>query len=83
MKELFMLVATITPEDVIIKELEQALSDYKVLNDKDSKNAVLMNCQMLILNHMTQGSPDKMTEMLQKMDQTEQRDKLFDINNLS
>lgn len=83
MKELFMLMATITPADVIIEQLEEAIDDYKILKDKDSKNKILMNCHMLLMNHMTDGSTNKMSEILKDMSQQEERNKIFDINNLS
>lgn len=82
MKELLMLVATMTPEEVIIDQLQEAITEYKLLGDKDSKNKLLMHCQMLIVNHMTKGSPEKMSEILQNMEQQEERNKLF-TNNLS
>ena len=83
MKELFMLMATITPEEIIIEQLQEAITEYKLLKDEDSKSKVLMNCHMFMMNHMTQGSPDKMSEILQDMKRSEERDNLFNINNLS
>ena len=83
MKELLMLVATITPEEVILEQLEEAIRNHKLVGTDDTKNNVLMHCQMLIVNHMTKGSPEKMSEILKNMDKQEERNKLFDVNNLS
>lgn len=83
MKELLMLMATITPEEILIDQLQEAITEYKLVANKDSKNKVLMNCHMLMVNHMTKGSPEKMHEILQDMDKQEERNKLFDVNNLS
>jgi ERCC4-type nuclease len=83
MKELFMLMATVTPTEVIIEQLQVAAEEHKLIGADDTKNKLLVYCHMFILNSMTNGSTDKMTEIIKDMNRSEQRDQLFNTNNLS
>jgi len=80
MKEIMLILATAMPEEQIIAELEEALTNYKLIGDKDSKNKLMMNCHMFMLRAMTNGSGEKMQEILRQMKEHDERENLFKIN---
>ena len=80
MKELMLIMATIMPEEKLIDDMEEALTEYKLTNSNESRMTLATVCQMFILRSVTKGNPDKLQEMLKDMKQHDDREKLFNIN---
>lgn len=80
MKEIMLILATMMPEERLIAELEESLTNYKLIGDKKSRHKLAANCQMFILRVMTNGSGDKMQEVLKEMRSQEERENFFKVN---
>ena len=80
MKELMLIMATVLPEEKLIDDLQEAITEYKLTNSNDARRSLATFCQMFILRSITEGNPDKLTEMLSDMKRHDERQKLFNVN---
>ena len=79
-RELMVLMATITPEEVLLHELQDALTDYKCIGGDELREKLCFHCQLFTLRTITNGDSSKMEELLNRIKQQEQREKLFKID---
>lgn len=80
MKELMLIMATVLPEEKLIDDLQEAITEYKLTNSIDARRSLATFCQMFILRTITQGDSEKLNEMLADMKRHDEREKLFDTN---
>ena len=80
MKELMLIMATVMPEEKLIDDLQEAITEYKLTNSNDSRRSLATFCQMFVLRSLTKGDPEKMNEVLKDMKQHDEREKLFTVN---
>lgn len=78
--EIMLILATMMPEEKLIAQLEKSLTNYKLIGDKKSKHELTVDCQMFILRMITNGSGDKMQEILKEMRSQEERENFFKVN---
>lgn len=72
MKEMLIMISTITPVEDLIERLEEALQDYKtaLLLGKPSEEEgqrVVLFCQMIIINQTTKGDLSNVPNMINDM----------------
>lgn len=77
MKELMVLLASAVPQEKLIEDLQEAASEAKLFPTKENVDHLLMQCQMFIINHATDGKLKNASEMIKEMDKFEKRNKLF------
>lgn len=80
MKELMLIMATVMPEEKLIDDLQEAITEYKLTNSNDSRKSLAAFCQMFVLRSITKGDPEKLNEVLKDMKQHDEREKLFTVN---
>lgn len=80
MKELLVILATAMPEEKLVADLEEALSEHKIFYTDETRNNLAGLCQMMILRTITKGSNEKAQELLNDMRRTDERENLFNIN---
>lgn len=80
MKELLVMMASITPEEVLLDELQENLDKYTTDGSEESKNSLLLTCQMFILKGVTSDSPQKAMDMIKDMNKFQKERELFKPN---
>lgn len=80
MKELMLIVAHMMPEEEMLNQIEEALTEHKLYSSEETAMALATHCQMFVLKRMINGSDDKLKEILADMKKSEQRESLFNIN---
>ena len=84
MKEQLITIATILKEEQAIELLEEAITSWraaKLINSPDvdeKKQLLVMHCNVTILNHMTNGSLSKATEVIEEMDKFSKAKEFFE-----
>jgi len=78
MTELMVIMAKITPEENLIKELDEALQAYKVISSDKNKSKILAFGSALITKWSTEK--DKLEDVLQTMKQVNQSVDFFKAN---
>lgn len=72
------IMASVMPTEILIEQLEDAIRNYKLgINNNDARNKLVFALHMILLNIINEGSIDKAAEMSKRINQMEQRDKLF------
>ena len=68
MKSILVMMATASTEAKLVKELEEAISEWKVYQDDERMKAIIFYSQLLMLRHVTQGDVKKAMKVVQDMD---------------
>ena len=69
------MIAMITPEEVHIDTLKEALEEHTINPSKDTQNKLAFACHMFVIKHATRNQ--SVEEIMNEMDQQESRSKLF------
>ena len=78
MMELLILGATAMPEEKLLEDLQEAITEYKSIPSEGNQHKMLTICMMLIVKHETGGNIKKAVEMTQRMERQHERNKLFE-----
>jgi hypothetical protein len=82
MKSILVMMATASTEAKLVKELEEAISEWKVYQDDERMKAIIFYSQLLMLRHVTQGDVKKAMQVVQDMDNVDNVvNNLFNNNN--
>jgi hypothetical protein len=87
--ELFILLATASPKEVLFEKIEEAIAEYKEAkllgkDLKDAENSIGFACHLMITNLITKGELQGSMEMINKMKEMKQREDFFKMDkNLS
>ena len=82
MKSVLVIMATASTEAKLVKELEEAISEWKVYQDEERMQSIIFYSQLLMLRHMTQGDMAKAMKVVKDMDNVENVvDNLFNNRN--
>ena len=82
MKSILVMMATASTEAKLVKELEEAIAEWKVYQDDDRMKAIIFYSQLLMLRHVTQGDVKKAMQVVQDMDNVDNVvNNLFNNNN--
>ena len=82
MKSILVMMATASTEAKLVKELEEAISEWKVYQDDERMKAIIFYSQLLMLRHVTQGDVKKAMKVVQDMDNVDNVvNNLFNNNN--
>jgi hypothetical protein len=82
MKSILVMMATASTEAKLVKELEEAISEWKVYQDDERMKAIIFYSQLLMLRYVTQGDVKKAMQVVQDMDNVDNVvNNLFNNNN--
>lgn len=82
MKSILVMMATASTEAKLVKELEEAIAEWKVYQDDDRMKAIIFYSQLLMLRYVTQGDVKKAMQVVQDMENVDSVvDNLFKNNN--
>jgi len=81
MKELFLMLAHIMPEDRLIKELEDALQHYKSKQTEDHKMKLGLWCNLLISKWVIKDEKGGLESVMKEMDKMKQGYDLLNTKN--
>lgn len=82
MKSILVMMATASTEAKLVKELEEAISEWKVYQDDERMKAIIFYSQLIMLRHVTQGDVKKAMKVVQDMDNVDNVvNNLFNNNN--
>lgn len=79
MKELFMLLAATLPIEDILQRMSDALGDYIINPSEENQVALDMTTHMYLVHRASKGTPEGAKEIIKRMDESERRDKLFEV----
>lgn len=77
MKELMLMAATIMPEEKVLEDLQDAIVTYQVDKSEDNKHKLQMRLHLAVLRFMTDGSPEKMSKVMDDMKKFDRQQELF------
>jgi hypothetical protein len=75
-EQLFVAAAKLLPEEKLIDDLSEALQNYKILKNEDTKNKLLINVLLLSTKFMTEKKD--LMETLKDFDQKKKVMEMFD-----
>lgn len=81
MKEFFMLFAHIMPEDKLLKEMEEALHNYKSSQSENHKMRLTMWCHLFLSKHVIKDEKGGLESVLKEMDKMKQGYDLLNTKN--
>jgi hypothetical protein len=82
MKSMLVMMATASTEAKLVKELEEAIVEWKECKDDETMKAIIFYSQLLMLRHVTQGDVKKAMKVVQDMDNVDNVvNNLFNNNN--
>ena len=82
MKSILVMMATASTEEKLVKELEEAISEWKVYQDDERMKAIIFYSQLIMLRHVTQGDVKKAMQVVQDMENVDSVvDNLFNNKN--
>jgi hypothetical protein len=74
--------ATASTEAKLVKELEEAIAEWKVYQDDERMKAIIFYSQLIMLRHVTQGDVKKAMQVVQDMENVDSVvDNLFNNKN--
>jgi hypothetical protein len=68
MKSILVMMATASTEEKLVKELEEAISEWKVYQDDEKMSAIIFYSQLIMLRHVTKGDVKKAMQVVQDME---------------
>ena len=81
MKELMIMAAAAIPEEKLLGDLSEAIKEYKTIPSDDNKASVGMLCMMMTLKLRLGDSTERAMDMINGIDDIDNKMKLFDTNN--
>jgi hypothetical protein len=82
MKSILVMMATASTEAKLVKELEEAIAEWKVYQDDERMKAIIFYSQLIMLRHVTQGDVKKAMQVVQDMENVDSVvDNLFNNKN--
>jgi hypothetical protein len=82
MKSVLVMMATASTEKKLVKQLEDAIAEWKVYQDDDRMKGIIFYSQLIMLRHVTQGDVSKAMKVVQDMDNVDNVvNNLFNNNN--
>jgi len=82
MKSMLVMMATASTEAKLVKELEEAIAEWKVYQDDERMKAIIFYSQLIMLRHVTQGDVKKAMQVVQDMENVDSVvDNLFNNKN--
>jgi hypothetical protein len=82
MKSMLVMMATASTEAKLVKELEEAIAEWKECQDDDRMKAIIFYSQLIMLRHVTQGDVKKAMKVVQDMENVDSVvGNLFNNNN--
>lgn len=79
MKELMIIAATITPKEIIVEQLREALDQYVIDGDFDK---LTLPCHLVVIKSMTGDDPDKAFSMVKDMEKVKGMMSLTDLGRI-
>jgi hypothetical protein len=84
-QSLALMLATITPREVLIEQLEESISEFKeakLLNKSEEEmddlfRSLAVRAHLITINVMTKGSLEGVQHIMQRMDELERQDNFF------
>jgi hypothetical protein len=67
MTELFVLMAVHSNEEKLVKELEEAIQEWKMFKDEDRMKGIIFQAHLLMIKDITKGDMKKAMEMIKDM----------------
>jgi hypothetical protein len=80
MKELMIMAAAAIPEEKLLNDLEEAIREYKTIPSEDNQSSVAMLCMMMTLKMRLGDSTEKAMDMINGIDDIDNKMKLFNTN---
>jgi hypothetical protein len=87
-QSLALMLATITPREVLIEQLEETIAEFKeakLLNKSEEElddlfKSLAVRAHLITINVMTKGSLEGVHSIMQRMDELERQDNFFKKN---
>jgi len=68
MKSLLVVMATASTEKKLVKDLENAIAEWKECQDDERMSAIIFYSQLIMLRHITKGDVKKAMQVVQDME---------------
>lgn len=82
MKSILVMMATASTEAKLVKDLEEAIAEWKVYQDDERMSGIIFYSQLVMLRHVTKGDVKKAMQVVQDMDNVDNVvNNLFNNNN--
>lgn len=72
MKELFLIFSQLMPEDRLLKEMENALNNYRSTQTEDNKLKLTMWCHLFLSKHIIKDDKGGLQSVLKEMERMKQ-----------
>lgn len=76
--ELLILGATLMPEEKLLEDLQESITEYKSIPSESNKEKMLTVCMMLVVKHETDSNMGKAMEMIKRQDTIRERNEMFE-----
>lgn len=81
MKEIFLMFASIMPEDKLLKEMEEALHNYRSTQSEDHKIRLNLWCHLFVSKHIIKDEKGGLESVLKEMNKMKQGYDLLNTKN--
>ncbi len=78
MRDLMLMITAAMTDEMLIEELETAISSYKTTKSPEAKKKLHMMCLMYAAKHMVGDDISGALKAVKRMDELEARDKIFE-----
>lgn len=78
MRDLMLMLTAAMTDEMLIEELEMAISKYKAIKNQETKHKLHMMCMMYAAKHMVGDDLEGALKAAKRMDELEARDKLHE-----
>jgi len=78
MQQVLTLLAAVTPTDVLIEKLEEAIAEYKIYKDEKRIHGLAFNAQLILLKVITDGNIEGAMKITKDFDKMEEYRKMFE-----
>jgi hypothetical protein len=68
MKSVLVMMATASTQEKLVKQLEEAINEWKIYQDDDRMKGIIFHSQLIMLRYVTKGDVKKALEVVQDMD---------------
>lgn len=77
MKEILLLLAAFQTEEVIIKDIKDAITKWELIKDKEHFYDILLYCSILLSKQQTGNTLEGVLKTSEKFKKFEEREKMF------
>lgn len=82
MKSVLVMMATASTQEKLVKDLEEAIAEWKECQDDERMSGIIFYSQLIMLRHVTKGDVKKAMQVVQDMDNVDNVvNNLFNNNN--